>query len=114
NQPAVAAHGVLLRLRRGAGHHDVAGDAPAPGGVAERQPMVAARVRGYALLRRFLWEAEHGVAGTAHLEDGRPLEVLALEEELGTCKLVNEARGQDRRPVDVRLHALVRGEHILP
>ena len=63
--------------------------------------------------RLLVGEAEDGVAGAAHLEGAGLLQVLALEEELGAGELVDEARGQDRRAVDVGPDALVRGQHVV-
>jgi hypothetical protein len=54
DRPAIAAHGGLLRLGRGAGHHDVAGDTAPTGGIAERQRVVAARMGRNALLRHLV------------------------------------------------------------
>jgi hypothetical protein len=110
---AIAAHGVLLGLRRGARHHDVAGNAAPSGSVGQRQRVVPARMRRHALLRHLVRQAEHRVRGAAHLEGAGLLEVLALEEQLGPGELVEVARGQDRRAVDMGLDPLVRGDDVV-
>ena len=110
---AIAAHGVLLRLRRGPRHHHIAGNAPPSRRVGERERVVARGMGGHAPLRRLLVEPEDRVRGAAHLEGGGLLEVLALEEQLRPRHRVDEGRGQHRRAVDMRPDALVRDLHVI-
>ena len=57
-------------------------------------------------------QTEYGVRGAASLERAGLLKILAFEEELGAGELIDEARGQDGRSVDVRLDALMRDQHV--
>ncbi len=59
--PAIGRDGVLLGLRRRARHDHMAGNAPSPGGVAERQRVVAAGMGGDAPPRLRIRQAEDGV-----------------------------------------------------
>src|SRR6476469_8173310 len=57
-------------------------------------------------------QTEYGVRGAAGLERASLLKILAFEEELGARELIDDARGKDRRSVDVRLDALMRDQHV--
>ena len=98
---SIADHRLLLGADGIAGHDDVARDAAPPCRVAERLCVVAGAVGRHALLRPLFGETEHGVARPARLEGPRLLEVLALEEQLGSGEAVQVGRGHHRSAVDM-------------
>ena len=110
---AIAAHGILLGLRRGARHDHVAGNAPQHRRVAQAGGVVAARMGGHPGLRLRVRQPEDRVRCTPDLEGAGFLEVLAFEEELSPGQLVQIVRGPDRRAADVRPDAIVRIKHVL-
>ena len=71
------------------------------GGVCRHPP------RGFSVA-----EAEDSIRRTPHLECAGLLQVLALEEQFGSGELVDDARGQHGRAVNVRLDPLMRNQHV--
>ena len=113
DHPAIPPHRILLGLRRRARHHHRAGNPPPPRRIRQAQRMVAAAMRGHAARQLILAQAEHRIRRPAHLERPGLLEILAFEEQFRPGQRVQIARGQDRRPVDMRRNPRMRLQHIL-
>jgi hypothetical protein len=82
DQAAVAGDRRSLDVRSVAGHDDVGGDPPDPGGQGERLGVISRRVADHAVGGLGLGQREHRIAGATELEGADLLEVLALEVDL--------------------------------
>ena len=109
--PATAARFTVGHVHR---HHDVGRDAADPGRQRERLAVVARRVAGHAPRGLLVGEREHHVDRATDLEGTDPLQVLALEEELGAGHGVERRARHHRRAVHVGGDAVGRGEHVRP
>ena len=69
-------------------------------------------MRGNALGRGFIVEAEHRVTGTTGLEGPNLLQVFAFEKQFRADQLVQVAGRQHRRIVYVRGNTLACIEHV--
>jgi hypothetical protein len=66
-------------------------------------------VGGHANHRFLVTQAKNRVAGPAHFERPGFLEILAFKEKLSAGQLVQKARGQHRRFMDIGFDPLVGG-----
>lgn len=66
--------------------------------------------RHAALRGRFI-ESKDGIGRAARFEGSHLLKIFAFKEERRTGGRIEARAGQDRRPMDVRTNAFVRGEN---
>jgi len=77
------------------------------GRVAQAGRVVAGGMGGDTFGGLRLIQTEHRVGGAPDFESAGLLKVLAFEEELGPCQLVEVPRGAHGREVDMRPYAVM-------
>ena len=110
---AIAARCRHLGTRRIVRHHDGGRDAQLPRRQGDRLRMVAGREGDHAGAPLRLAELRQRIEGAAELEGTGTLEVLALEEQLGTQQPIGRGRPKHRRVVGMILEPCSGSKHIL-